>query len=144
LLNAITNPATIKALTSMLLGPSGSPTIPVGGLPVNVGAFGNMLSVLAGRAASEYNAAMAPAGEATPSYFRDYAGEAVGDAAVPAQRADALYELLEATQAEQESEAFEAEAAEGSEAFEAEAEAEAEAWELLDAIDAFESESESE
>jgi hypothetical protein len=129
---------------SMMLGPAGAPSVQVGSTPVNVGAFGNLLSVLAGRAASEYNASLARPSEAAPGYFRDYAGEAVGDAAVPAQRADALFELLAATQAEQESEAYESEAAEAYEASEAyadaQAEAEAEAWELLDAIDAFEAE----
>ena len=125
---------------SMMLGQAGKPSVQVGPTPVPVGAFSNLLGVLANRAAAEYNSVVARPSESAPAYLRDYAGEAVGDPAIPAQRADALFELLELTQPEQASES-EAEAYEAYEAFtEAQAEAEAEAWELLDAIDALEAE----
>jgi hypothetical protein len=143
LLQTITRPETLNALMSMMLGPAGKPSIPVGATPVPVGAFSNLISVLSNRAAAEYNSSIARPVDAAPAYLRDYAGEATADAAVPEQRADALFELLELTQSEQESEVAESEA-EAFEAFEvfveAQAEAEAEAWELFDAIDAFESE----
>jgi hypothetical protein len=144
LLQTVARPETLQAVMSMVLGPAGKPSVQVGSTPVPVGAFSNLLGVLANRAAAECNAAVARQSESAPAYLRDYAGETVADPAVPAQRADALYELLELTRPEQESDAAESED-EAVEAYveaqeAAAAEAEAEAWELLDAIDSFESE----
>lgn len=121
LLQTITRPETMQALSSMLLGQLGRPNVQVGSTPVPVTAFTNLLGILANQAASEFNATTSAASESVPKYMADYAGEPKGDPAVAADRANALYELLENTEIEQESsEASEAsEASEGFEAIEA-------------------------
>ena len=108
----------MQALSSMLLGQLGRPNVQVGSTPVPVGAFTNLLGVLANQAASEYIARTSIASESVPQYMADYAGEAKGDPAVPGDRANALYELLENTEIEQESSEA-SEASEASEPFEA-------------------------
>jgi len=94
LLQTILRPETLQALMSMAMGPLGRPNIPVKGTPVPVGAFSNLLGVLANQAASEYNESLAPRNSGVPEYMEDYAGEARGDPAVSEHRAQALYELL--------------------------------------------------
>jgi hypothetical protein len=111
LMQTIARPETMQALMSMFMGQMGRPNVQVGSTPVPVGAFTNLLSSLAGRAASEYNAAMSAASDSVPRYMQDYAGQPKGDPAIASDRADALYELLENTRTEQES-AESAEAAE--------------------------------
>jgi hypothetical protein len=108
LLQTILKPETLQALASMALGGLGKPNVSVGGTSVPVGAFGNLLNVLAGRMESEYEAAVASSRSGVPEYMRDYAGEAKGDPAVAEHRAESLYELLEASESEQESESAEA------------------------------------
>jgi hypothetical protein len=113
LLQTITKPETVQALTSMAMGAMGKQNVSVGGTSVPVGAFGNLLTTLLGKAQSEYAEAMANAeGDGTPGYMKDYSGQAVSDPAVPLNRAVALYQLLQAAgrQSEQEEAEGDAEA----------------------------------
>jgi hypothetical protein len=97
LLQTITRPETIQALGSMAMGALGKKDISVGGASVPVGAFGTLLKSLIGQAETEYAESMAVAeGDGTPSYMRDFSGQAVSDPAVPLNRAIALYQLLQA------------------------------------------------
>lgn len=105
LLQTITNPATLQALGSMALGPMGKPNVAVGGTPVPISAFTNLLGVLAGKAEAEYNASVAQRG--IPEYMTDYAGEAKKDPAVATNRAEALFELLEFDAAQESAEGAE-------------------------------------
>jgi hypothetical protein len=111
LLQTITKPETVQALTSMAMGAMGKPNVSVGGTSVPVGAFGNLLTMLLGKAQSEYAEAMANAeGDGTPGYMKDYSGQAVSDPAVPLNRAAALYQLLQAAGRQSEQESAEADA----------------------------------
>jgi hypothetical protein len=111
LLQTITKPETMQALASMAMGAMGKPNIPVGGTSVPVGAFGNLLKMLSGQVESEYAEAMARSeGDGTPSYMRDFAGQAVSDPAVPQNRAVALYELLQSAERDDEQDAAEMDA----------------------------------
>jgi hypothetical protein len=145
LLQTVLRPETLQALVSMAMGPTGKPNVSVGGTPVPVAAFSNLIGTLAGRAEAESRAAEAMARESVPAYLQDYAGEAKGDPAVAESRAEALFELLEASESGEAAEAGEsAEYGEASGEW-AEWEAEADARELLElAGETFESESESE
>jgi hypothetical protein len=100
MLQTIARPETLQALASMAMGPLGKSAIGVGGTSVPVGAFGNLLKVLTGGMEAEYYAAMAANRESVPAYMQDYAGEAKGDPAVAANRASALYELLDSSDAD--------------------------------------------
>jgi hypothetical protein len=96
LLQTITKPETMQALTSMAMGALGKPNVQVGGTSVPVGAFGTLLKSLIGQAESEYAQTMALAeGDGTPAYMRDFSGQPVADPAVPLNRAIALYQLLQ-------------------------------------------------
>jgi hypothetical protein len=98
LLQTITKPETIQALGSMAMGNLGNPNVQVGGASVPVGAFGTLLKTLIGQMEQEYSEAMASAeGDGTPSYMRDFSGQPVADPAVPLNRANALYQLLQAS-----------------------------------------------
>jgi len=99
-MQTIFRPETLQALMAMLMGQAGRQIIPVGGTPVPVGAFTNLLSVLANQAAEEYNA-VAPANGENPRYLQDFAGETTGDPAVAEYRAAALWELLQEAGVEQ-------------------------------------------
>jgi hypothetical protein len=96
MLQTILKPQTLQAVASMAMGGLGKPNVSVGGTQVPVGAFGNLLKVLAGRMEAEYNASIASSRKDTPTYMQDYAGEAKGDPAIPDHRAEALFELLSA------------------------------------------------
>jgi hypothetical protein len=114
MLQTVLKPQTMQALGSMALGAMGNPNVSVGGTPVPVGAFGNLLKVLAGRMEAEYNAVTAR-GEAAPEWLQDYSGfpKTRVDPAQSEARAAELLEMLEASEAgesEQESEAEGAEA----------------------------------
>jgi len=124
LLQTLLKPQTLQAVSSMALGPLGRQNVSVGGTAVPVSAFSNLLSMLAGRAEAEYNAAMTAGQTGVPRYMQDYAGEARGDPAVAEHRAEALYQLLEAAQETGES----AEAVEAAEAAFSEQE-----WEAVEA-----------
>jgi hypothetical protein len=109
LLQTITKPETVQALSSMAMGALGKPNVSVGGTSVPVGAFGNLLSTLLGKAQSEYAEAIANAeGDGTPGYMKDYSGQAVADPAVPLNRAVALYQLLQSSGRQSEQDAAEA------------------------------------
>ena len=103
LLQTLFQPQVLQGLVSMLLGQAGRQNIPVGHTQVPAPAFANLLGVLANQAASEAsaNAAQDVGGESVPRYLQNYAGEAVGDPAIPEHRAYALLELLQEAQAEQ-------------------------------------------
>jgi hypothetical protein len=101
LLQILSRPEVIQALTSMLLGQLGRSNVPVGSKPVPVGAFPNLVGTLANQAQAEYHAANISTHEGLPEYLRDYAGEAIGDPAVAEHRAQALYELLQEADVEQ-------------------------------------------
>jgi glycosyltransferase involved in cell wall biosynthesis len=137
LLRTIARPETMQALTSMLMGQLGRPNVQVGSTSVPVGAFTNLLGVLANQAGSQYNATISAAREGVPEYMADYAGETKGDPAVAADRAEALYELLENTKIEQES----SEATEAAEyaRFESEMEAAESDYDAMDLADLYES-----
>jgi hypothetical protein len=107
LLQTLFKPQTVQALTSMAMGPLGRSSIPVGGTQVPITAFTNLLSTLAGRAETEYNASVAANQSNVPTYMRDYAGQPKGDPAVAQHRAEALYELLEASEGAESAEAAE-------------------------------------
>jgi hypothetical protein len=110
MLQTIARPETLQALTSMAMGPLGKSAVSVGGTSVPVSAFGNLFKMLSGGMEAEYYAAMAASRESIPAYMQDYAGETKGDPAVAANRAAALYELLDSSEAD-EAEAADAEAA---------------------------------
>jgi hypothetical protein len=111
LLQTITKPETLQALGSMAMGALGKPNVQVGGSSVPVGAFGTLLKTLIGQAESEYSEALAAAeGDGTPSYMRDFSGQPVADPAVPFNRANALYQLLQTSAPTSELEAAEADA----------------------------------
>jgi hypothetical protein len=98
LLQTITKPETMQALTSMAMGALGKSNVQVGGASVPVGAFGTLLKTLIGQAESEYAQTMAFAeGDGAPAYMRDFSGQPVADPAVPLNRAIALYQLLQAS-----------------------------------------------
>lgn len=149
LLQTIVKPETLQALTSMAMGPMGKPNVDVGGTPVPVAAFGNLLKMLAGRTEAEYYESIAASREAVPAYMQDYAGLPKGDPAVAAHRAAALFELLDSTEAddeayderaeeaEAEAENFESEMFELEEAYE-ELEEAYDSSELEEAYDSFE------
>lgn len=103
LLQTLFRPETLQALISMLMGMAGKQNIPVGKTPVPVGAFTNLLGVLANQAAAEYHAGSANsyASQRYPRYFENYAGEAYGDPAIPEHRAAALLELFRESDGEQ-------------------------------------------
>jgi hypothetical protein len=105
LLKAILDPKVTQAVLGMALGPAGRQNVNVGGAPVPLGAFANLLGQLAERAAAEYH--QAGIGEATgiPSYLLDESGEFIGDPADPVQRAEVLLQrLADAAEEEEEQE----------------------------------------
>lgn len=103
LLQSIFSPQMLQGLVAMLMGQAGRQSIPVGNQQVPTAAFPNLLGVLANQAAAEASAAAAQdiGSEAVPRYLQNYAGEAIGDPAIPEHRAYALLELLQEAQAEQ-------------------------------------------
>jgi hypothetical protein len=92
LLQTMFQPEVLQALMAMLMGQAGRRNIPVSGTQVPVGAFTNLLGVLASKAAAEYTAVVPNGG--SPEYLYDYAGQPKGDPAVDEHRAQALWELL--------------------------------------------------
>lgn len=78
----------------MALGPLGRKNVPVGETPIPLGAFANLIGVLAANAASEYNAAVDSAHEGVPSYLVDSDGNLKCDLTEPHERAQVLWETL--------------------------------------------------
>lgn len=100
LLSAIARPETLQALMAMLMGQAGRPTVPVGpqGTPVGLGAFTNLLGVLANQASAELRTLVGDSDEGVPRYLMEHAEL---DPAVPEHQAAALYTLFrEADRAE--------------------------------------------
>jgi len=95
LMQTMFRPETLQALMSMLMGQLGRSNVKVGSTPVPVGAFTNLLGVLANQAQAEYNSANPGARVGIPEYLIDFAGEAIGDLAVAEHRANALLEMLQ-------------------------------------------------
>jgi hypothetical protein len=140
LLQTVLRPETMQALMSMALGPMGRPNVPVGPArtPVPLGAFSNLLGILANQASEQYQASVSAARGAVPDYMLDYAGEAKGDPAVAENRAEALWELLQQSQAEQESpESPESPEAADYELFQSEMEAANQEWDAIELIEMY-------
>lgn len=99
LAHLIQNPAFLTSLLALAMGRHGRASVPVGerGTEVPHGAFMNLLSSLAGRAAQEAEMLSMPdeSEETAPSYLLDSEGNFLCDPAVPAQRAGVLLRLLE-------------------------------------------------
>jgi len=111
LLQTITKPETLQAVASMAMGAMGKPDVSVGGTSVPIGAFGNLLSALVGKAQAEYAESLAAAeGDGTPAYMKDFAGQPIADPNVPLNRAVALYQLLQSSGKGSEQESLDAEA----------------------------------
>lgn len=94
LLGIMNRPEVMRALMSMMMGQAGRKHVPVGGTPVPVGAFANLIGNLANQVAAEQNAYTYSDGEAVPEYLLDSRGEFLVDPAVPDQRAALLLEML--------------------------------------------------
>lgn len=112
LLGMLSRPETVRALSAAALGPAGRGQMSIGGQAVPVQSILGAVGNLAGRAASEAEAAS----EHHPGYFYGADGELAIDPADAEQRTLALLELYAETASPYEMEDFEA----------AEAEAEAE------------------
>jgi hypothetical protein len=97
LLQTMLDPRTMQALMAMLMGQAGRQKIPVGNTQVETSAFTNLLGVLADQASAESNAVVTPAYGESPRYWQNFAGEPMGDPAVPEHRAAELWELLQET-----------------------------------------------
>jgi hypothetical protein len=140
MLQTVLKPQTMQALGSMALGAMGKPNIPVGGTPVPVGAFGNLLKVLSGRMEAEYNAVTARS-EAAPEWLQDYSGlpKRGVDPAQSETRAAELLEMLEASEASESEQESESEGAEAEAASEQEMAIQAE-YDAIELAEAYESE----
>jgi hypothetical protein len=95
LLNLLGQPQIAQALMSMMMGALGRQNIQVGSTPVPVGAFSNLLGMLANRASAEYNVFRVTESEAVPEYLTNESGEFRCDIANPEARAEVLWELLQ-------------------------------------------------
>ena len=94
LLALIMQPQVLQALMAMMLGAGGSRSVPVAGASVPVAAIPNTLSVLANKAASEYNEVFNAAGEGESAYLYGPSGELAFDLSDPAARAEAVVRLF--------------------------------------------------
>jgi hypothetical protein len=108
LVRLLSRPEVLQALTSMMLGPAGRRQVPVGGTPVPVASFANLLGVLANQAAAEHHLIVAGESAGTPSYLLDNTGEAIGDPFDPVSRAEVLLMRLAGAEAIEATEATEA------------------------------------
>jgi hypothetical protein len=100
LLAVLSRPETLQALMSMLMGPAGQRSVPVGpnATPVGLGGFSNLLGVLGNQASAEYRLIAPDADEGVPGYLMERADL---DPAVPEHQAEALFALFrEADRAE--------------------------------------------
>lgn len=100
LLQIIQRPEIQRALMAMVMGQPGRRSFPIAGAQVPTAALAGLVGTLANQAVAEYSAAVPPpAGGA--AYLYDYAGEAMGDPALPEARAARLLELLHEADVEQ-------------------------------------------
>ncbi|MCB8978728.1 MAG: hypothetical protein H6657_15005 [Ardenticatenaceae bacterium] len=95
LLQMLSRPEVLQGLTSMALGRAGQQNVRVGNTQIPTGAIGNLLSVLANQASSEYNASTSYEGATVPGYLLDTDGEFLVDPAIPEDRAALLVQLLD-------------------------------------------------
>jgi hypothetical protein len=95
LLGVLNRPEILQSLMAMIMGPAGRPNVPVGGNPVPVGAFANLIGNLANQAAAEYNATAVHEGESIPTYLLNESGDFLVDPAVPEERAAVLLSMLQ-------------------------------------------------
>jgi hypothetical protein len=96
LLSILYRPELLVALLAMTLGPLGRKNVPVADAPVPLGAFVNLLAVLAARAAAEYDGVVDNALDGFPTYLLDAEGNAQCDVSEPSERAEILWEMLHA------------------------------------------------
>lgn len=91
LLQVLSQPGMLQALSSMLLGQAGTPTVPVANTQVPVSAFTNLLSTLAGHASEAYNSERAASAYPESAPY----GWAPGvDGGSPDMRAGRLMQLM--------------------------------------------------
>jgi hypothetical protein len=95
-LNVLYRPEILSALIAMILGSNGSGHVPVGDTEVPVGAFANLLAVLAQQAGYESGGQAPEGSEPVPRYLLGEGGQLKCDIAVPEYRAQVLWELLQA------------------------------------------------
>ncbi len=98
LLYLVQNPAFLSSLVSLALGSAGQPTVPAGpdGTPVRVGAFMNLATTLAGKAAEDADALAGDAGsDGAEAYIAGADGCPSCDPAIATERADALLAFLQ-------------------------------------------------
>jgi len=94
LLQLTQNPQVLQSLVALALGPQARQSVPLAsGTAVPAGAFMNLLSGLATKAAEDADELSGVSAEAS-DYLMDGDGEVSMDASVPENRASALYELL--------------------------------------------------
>lgn len=89
----LSQPQFLQALSAMVMGRNGRESIEVAGEPVEVGEFGNLLSVLSEAMMTQHHALMA--GRSGVPQYAGARGEDVESFAEPEQRASALWGLLQ-------------------------------------------------
>jgi hypothetical protein len=97
LLSVLFRPELLQALLAMTLGGAGRSDVPVGTISVPLGAFTNLISVLANQAAAQYDAAVPVGGAEIPEYVREPSGALKCDPAIPEARAEVLLRMLHET-----------------------------------------------
>lgn len=97
LFSLIMRPEVLQSVMAMMLGSDGAKEIKVADQDVPVGAFANLLAVMANNTAAEYNSIAQTNDESVPDYLMDCDGQFRCDIAVPEQRAALLLELLQET-----------------------------------------------
>lgn len=95
LLSLMFRPEFVQALAAMMLGNAGRDQIPVGGKDVPVGAFANLLSVLADQISADHHATRNSFADGIPEYLVESDGELKCDLTVPEERAQVLWEMLQ-------------------------------------------------
>jgi hypothetical protein len=93
LLGLIQRPEVIHSLMSMALGPAGRKDVPVGGTPVPVGAFANLLTQLGSHAFGQAEATAEPT-STLPRYLYSTENVLVADPSNPVERAGVLLQRL--------------------------------------------------
>lgn len=95
LISLLLRPEFLQSLASLLFGSAGRNSVSVGGTPVPVSAFLNLLGVLADQAAAEHHSLSTSYSESVPEYLIESTGEFKCDITVPEQRAEVLWEMLQ-------------------------------------------------
>jgi hypothetical protein len=92
LMAVLTNPQILQALTQMLLGRAGAPSVPIAGTPVPVAAAANLIGTLATQAAAEYQSVHGAEATGHAAYL--FSGGEARDWGDPGERAAILLELV--------------------------------------------------